>query len=120
MYLYVEQWNVTQKWMNLSKDQRRDYMAKVAEKMGDLEKAGIENLGWFLNDEHTPHRSDYRYTAVWKFPTVEDVKKFEKGIDEAEWHKYFSQENSRGEIIPFNKAIDFLVNLEKRATSLND
>lgn len=121
MYLYVEQWNVTQKWMDLSKEERRDYMGKVSESMeGFLNEAGIENLGWALNDEHTPYRSDYRYMAIWKMKNLEDVEKFEKGIKESGWHKYFSQHNSRGEVIPLNSAIEFLVDLEKNATSLED
>ena len=120
MYLYVEQWNVTTKWMNLPKEDRRAYMNKVLGAIADLEKAGIENLGWALNDEHTPYRSDYRYIAVWKVPSLDDVKLFEKGVEEAHWHKYFSQRNSRGKIITLNEAVDFLVNLEKHSTSVID
>ncbi len=118
MYLYLEEWNVTQKWMDLSKEDRRAYMDKVGEAINDLSKAGVENIGWAMNDEHTPYRSDYRYMAVWKIPTLEVVERFEKGIEEAKWHKYFSQVNSRGKIIPLTEAVDFLVNLEKHSTSL--
>ena len=118
MYLYVEQWNVTQKWMDLSKDERRDYMRKVEGAIKDMEAGGVENLGWGLNDEHTPYRSDYRYMAVWKVPSLDVVEKFEKGIEEAHWHKYFNQVNSRGKIVPLKDAIDFLVNLEEHSTSI--
>ncbi|MGB7843630.1 MAG: DUF6616 family protein [Salinimicrobium sp.] len=118
MYLYVEQWNVTQKWMDLSKEDRRDYMNKVKDAIKDMESAGLENLGWGLNDEHTPYRSSYRYMAVWKIPDLEMVKKFEKGIEEAHWHDYFNQVNSRGKIVPLNDAIDFLINLEEHSTSI--
>ncbi len=118
MYLYVEQWNVTQKWMELSKEDRRAYMNKVGEAINDLKKAGVENLGWAMNDEHTPYRSEYRYMAVWKLPTLEDVKRLEQSIEEAGWHKYFSQVNSRGKFIPLNEAIDFLVNLKSDSTSI--
>ncbi|WP_029034346.1 DUF6616 family protein [Salinimicrobium terrae] len=120
MYLYVEQWNVTKEWMDLSKEDRRSYMNKVKDGIQEMSRAGLENLGWALNDEHTPHRSDYRYFAIWKLPSLEAVEELEKGIEEAGWHKYFSQVNSRGKIIPFNEAIDFLVNLEKNSTSILD
>lgn len=118
MYLYVEQWNVTKKWMDLSKEDRRAYMNKVNNAITEMSRAGIENLGWALNDEHTPYRSDYRYMAVWKLPSAETVEKFENGITEAGWHDYFSQVNSRGKLIPLHDAIDFLVNLEKNSTSI--
>lgn len=120
MYLYVEQWNVTQKWMDLSKEERRDYMNQVGAAINDLQKNGVENVGWALNDEHTPHRSDYRYMAVWKIPSLDFVERFEKGIEEAHWHRYFSQRNARGKVIPLNEAIDFLINLEEHSTSITE
>ena len=118
MYLYIEQWNVTQKWMDLSKEERRSYMDKVGGAISEMSRSGVENLGWALNDEHTPYRSDYRYTAVWKMPSKDHVEQLEKDLQQADWHKYFSQVNSRGKIIPVNEAIDFLVNLEKHSTSI--
>lgn len=120
MYLYVEQWNVTQTWMDLSKEDRRAYMNKVGEAINDMKKDGVENLGWAMNDEHTPYRSDYRYMAIWKLPSLEHAKKFEHGVEEADWHKYFNQVNSRGEIMPLHEAIDFLVNLEEHSTSITE
>lgn len=120
MYLYVELWNVTQEWMDLSKEERRNYMKKVGGAINELQKNGVENVGWALNDEHTPHRSDYRYMAIWKIPSLDLVEKFERGIEEAHWHDYFSQRNARGKVIPLNDAIDFLVNLEENSTSLLD
>ena len=120
MYLYVEQWNVTQKWMDLSKEERRDYMNKAGGAITEMTKAGVENLGWALNDEHTPYRSDYRYVAVWKMPNKDHVEKLEKALQDAGWHNYFSQVNSRGKIIPVNEAIELMVNLEKHTTSILD
>lgn len=118
MYLYVEQWNVTKAWMDLSKEERRSYLDKVSSAIGEMSRGGLENLGWAMNDEHTPYRSNYRYMAVWKLPSLEAVESLEKGIDEAGWHDYFSQVNSRGKILPLNEALDFLVNLEKTSTSI--
>lgn len=120
MYLYVEQWNVTKDWMDLSKEDRRDYMNKVKGAIDEMSRDGVENVGWAMNDEHTPYRSDYRYFAIWKLPNLEAVEQFEDGIEEAHWHKYFSQVNTRGKLLPLNEAIDFLVNLEKHSTSILD
>lgn len=120
MYLYVEEWNVTKKWMDLSKEDRRAYFDKVGSGINELMEAGVENVGWALNDEHTPYRSDYRYMAVWKMPSKDYVEKLEKAVADAGWHDYFSQVNSRGKILPLNEAIDFLINLEKNSTSILD
>ena len=118
MYLYVETWNVTQKWMDLSKEDRRAFLDKVNEGIKELMGAGVENVGWAMNDEHTPYRNDYRYTSVWKMPSIEMVEEFEKAVADSGWHDYFSQANSRGQILPMATAIDTLVNLEDNSTSL--
>ena len=118
MYLYIETWNVTQKWMDLSKEERKSYLDKVAEGIKELTAAGVEILGWAMNDEHTPYRSDYRYMAVWKMPSIETVEELEKAVADAGWHDYFSQANSRGKLLTMPTAIDTLVNLEDNSTSL--
>ncbi|WP_424492868.1 DUF6616 family protein [Salinimicrobium sp. GXAS 041] len=120
MYLYVELWNVTQEWMDLSKEDRRAYMSKVSGGMKELSAQGIENVGWAMNEEHTPYRSDYRYMAVWKMPSLDHVERLEKAVEEAGWHKYFSQVNARGQVIPLSQAMENLINLEKHSTGLLD
>ncbi|HET8753603.1 MAG TPA: DUF6616 family protein [Salinimicrobium sp.] len=118
MYLYVEQWNVTQKWMELSKQERADYFEKIGPGIEELMKLGVENVGWAMNDEHTPYRGDYRYMAVWKMPSLDAVEKLEDAVADMGWHEYFSQVNSRGKIMPLPEAIDFLINLDAQSTSI--
>ncbi len=120
MYLYVELWNVTQKWMDLSKEERGEFFNKAGAGITKLMNSGVEVTGWAMNDEHTPYRSDYRYMAVWKLPSEESVKDLEKAVADSGWHDYFSQVNARGQIIPMEDAINRLINLEKTSTSLTD
>lgn len=120
MYLYVELWNVTQRWMDLSIEERTNFFDKLGPGINDMLNNGIEVTGWALNDEHTPYRSDYRYMAVWKMPTLQDVEQLEKAVADSGWHEYFSQVNARGEIMPLNDVIGKLINLEKQSTSLLD
>ena len=120
MYLYIELWNVTQKWMDLSKEERRSYLSKVRTGMKELTDAGVENVGWAMNDEHTPHRSDYYYMAVWKMPSREYAEKLEKAVSDAGWHDYFSQVNSRGEIVPLDQTMEKLVDLKSSATGIKE
>lgn len=79
---------------------------------------GVEVTGWAMNDEHTPYRSDYRYMAVWKIPSLELVETLEKAVADAGWHNYFTQVNARGQIIPLDQAIDNLINLKAQSTSI--
>tara|TARA_R100001369_G_scaffold29172_1_gene52397 strand:+ start:88603 stop:88824 length:222 start_codon:yes stop_codon:yes gene_type:complete len=73
-----------------------------------------------MNDEHTPYRSDYRYMAVWKIPSLDLVEKLEKSVADSCWHDYFSKLNAKGKLIPLNEAIGNLINLEKQSTTLTD
>ena len=120
MYLYIEMWNVTQEWMDLSKEERGEFFNKAGEGITKLMNSGVEVTGWAMNDEHTPYRSDYRYMAVWKLPSLESVEQLEKAVADSGWHKYFSQVNARGQIMPMDEAISKLINLEKSSTSLLD
>jgi len=119
MYLYIEMWNVTTKWMKLDHDERRKLMDNMHGRIKNMKASGVENLGWARNDEHTPYRSDYRYMTVWKMPSVEEVKVLESNLEKVGWYDYFSQANSRGEIISQDNAIDFLVNIEETSTSMS-
>lgn len=118
MYLYVEMWNVTQKWMKLPKEERKELLTQMQERIDHLRSLGVENVGWGMNDEHTPYRGDYRYMAVWKIPSITEVKLLEESLEKAGWYQYFSQANSRGKIMSIAEATDFLLNLEENSTSL--
>lgn len=120
MYLYVEMWNVTKKWLKLSTEERRGVFNKMDARIGELKALGVENLGWARNDEHTPYRSDYRYLCVWQMPSVKEAEILEDNLKKAGWYTYFSQVNSRGEVISRDHAKDFLINLKETSTSFLD
>lgn len=98
MHLYVELWKEKPEWLALSQQERQDYMANIGPAIEDLAKAGVEVVGWGLNDSETPHRGDYRYLAVWKMPDKALVERFERAVEQAGWHNYFEQINCRGEL----------------------
>ena len=98
MYLYIELWKAKSEWLELSQKEREEYMSQLGPAIEGLTKAGVEVVGWGLNDAETPYRGDYRYLAVWKMPDKELVRKFEEAVEQAGWHKYFEQINVRGEL----------------------
>ena len=99
MYLYLELWNPTDAWLALSEDERNDYMEQVGPSIGQLTDAGVELIGFAMNDEDTPHRAAYRYLAAWTMPGREQVDLLEGILDEAGWHDYFEQVNGRGTLV---------------------
>ena len=111
MYLYIELWKAKQEWLDLSQKERGDYMSQLGPTIEGLAKAGVEIVGWGVNDAETPYRGDYRYLAVWKMPNKDLVQQFEETVEQAGWHKYFEQINVRGELLTPETVIGDLINL---------
>lgn len=111
MYLYVELWKVKPQWLALSQQERGEYMSKLGPAIEGLAKAGVEIVGWGLNDSETPYRGDYAYLAVWKMPNKELVHQFEETVEQAGWHEYFEQINLRGELLTPEAVIGDMINL---------
>jgi hypothetical protein len=90
MHLYAELWKAWPKWLALAVGERKQYFDNVGTEIQKLTDAGVEVVGFAINDEDTPNRGDYRYLAVWKMPSLE----------QSGWYEYFEQVNARGELIP--------------------
>jgi hypothetical protein len=86
-------------------------VAQLGPAIGELLGAGIELVGFALNDQDAPHRADYRYLAVWKMPSEELVHRLEAAIEQAGWHNYFEQVNAKGTIISPQEALGDMMNL---------
>ena len=112
MYLYVELWKPREAWMALSIQERSSYMSQLGPAMGDLMKAGVELIGWSLNDSETPYGADYRYIAVWKMPSQDAVRQFEQVVEQTGWHRYFEQVNARGKLVSPDPVIANMIKLE--------
>ena len=116
MHLYVELWNARPEWLALSEGARQNYIAQVGPGIKKLGEAGVELGGFALNDPDTPHRSAYRYLAVWKMPGGRSqVRLLEQILDEAGWHDYFEQVNARGELVEPQVVLKDMVRLSEAA-----
>ena len=111
MYLYVELWKAKSEWLELSQEERQEYMSQLGPAIESLAKAGVEIVGWATNDSETPYRGDYGYIAVWKMPDKGLVQQFEETVEQAGWYKYFDQINARGELGTPESVIGDMVNL---------
>ncbi len=111
MHLYVELWKARPEWLALSVEERQQYFDKIGAEIQKLTEAGVEIVGFAINDEETPHRGDYRYLAVWKMPSLEQVEMLERSVEQAGWHEYFEQVNARGELIPPPQALEDMASL---------
>lgn len=111
-HLYVELWNPKQAWMDLSAEERQAFFDKVGGEIQKLTEEGIEIVGFAVNDDETPYRSDHKYMAVWKMPSKEHVEMLEESVSQAGWYNYFEQVNARGELLSPPAALEDMVKFE--------
>lgn len=109
MYLYIELWKPRQKWLDMSEQERSDYVAGIGPEIEKLTERGVELVGFALNDEETPHRADYRYIAAWKMPDKSLVEDLESSVEGAGFHDYFEQVNGRGRLLSPEDALGDMI-----------
>ena len=83
MYLYVELWKPRAAWRSLGATERRQFVDGIGPAIGQLTGAGIELLGFAVNDDDTEYRADYPWIAVWRMPTKALAVTLERAVIEA-------------------------------------
>ena len=96
MITYIELWKAKQAWMDLSTEERGNYMAALGPAIQQLMENGVQIVSWGTNDASTFSKADYDYFAVWTFPNSEAARGFEKLVEGAGWYHYFDQINLMG------------------------
>lgn len=96
MITYIELWKAKQEWINLSTEERGNYMNALGPAIQQLMENGVQIVSWGTNESSTFSRGDYDYFAVWTFPTTEAAQGFEKIVEGAGWYNYFDQVNVMG------------------------
>jgi len=92
----IEIWNAKPAWLQLSVEERGDYMGKVGSAMEQMASNGIKALTWSFNDPATDEKADYDYFALWTFPSQELADGFFATVKGAGWYNYFDQVNLMG------------------------
>ncbi|RYD90134.1 MAG: hypothetical protein EOP50_16460 [Sphingobacteriales bacterium] len=96
MITYIELWKAKQAWLDLSKEERGNYMGALGPAIQQLLENDVQILSWGRNEAGTFSRADYDYFAVWTFPNSEAAQGFEKIVEGAGWYNYFEQVNVMG------------------------
>ena len=96
MITYIELWKAKQAWIDLSKEERGNYMGSLGPAIQHLLDSGVQIVSWGTNDADTFSKCPYDYFAVWTFSNTESARDFEKMVEGAGWYTYFDQVNLRG------------------------
>lgn len=97
MITFIELWKAKSAWLELSQQQRAEYMTALGPAIQQLTEQGTQIVSWGRNDGDTSHRADYDFFSVWNFPSLEAAAGFEQIVEGAGWYGYFDQVNARGE-----------------------
>lgn len=96
MECFIEMWTAKEAWLNMSKEERVEYVTQIGPHIQSMLEQGVEIVSWGENCKDTSHRANYDFFGVWKFPNAEIKKEFEAVVMEAGWYNYFHQENLSG------------------------
>ena len=110
MKTYIELWKAKGAWLNLSKEERGNYMNGLGPAIQQLLDNGVQIISWGVNEDPTK-RVDYDFFAVWTFPNTESAKQFEQLVEQVGWHNYFDQVNAMGDASSPQDVIPKMINL---------
>lgn len=111
MIYFIEIWNAKQAWLDLSMEERGNYMNQVGSHIQGLLDKGVKVLTWSNNTQETTHRANYDYFAIWTFPDQATADGFQALVEGAGWYNYFEQTNLMGKEASVESVIGQLVQL---------
>ncbi|XUL93934.1 DUF6616 family protein [Streptomyces galilaeus] len=94
--VFVELYNYRPEWSALDEEQRSGVVFGVMNALTDLQKQGVEIIGYGSNDPGTDRRAPYDFFCVYRVPDVAAQRQFEAGIAASGWYDYFNQVNISG------------------------
>ena len=96
MIVFIELWKATEKWKNLAKEDRVDYLAQMQPTIPKFLEQGATIFAWGHNDKISDYKAEFDYYAVWTFPNEDLLNEFKSPLTQANWYHYFNQVNVCG------------------------
>lgn len=112
MKVFIELWRARESWVELSPEQRGEWMQSVGPSIQTMLGAGVAYVGGGrteAGDERCDTSHDY--FAVWTVPDEDVRRAFESAIEQSGWYDYFEQVNVTGESADLEPLIGLLVEL---------
>ena len=94
--IFVELYNYGPAWGKCSENERTDFVKKVIEAVNGLKSAGVDVIAYGKNSYETDRRAPYDFFCVYRVPSAELQREFERQITASGWYNYFEQVNISG------------------------
>jgi hypothetical protein len=111
MSVFIELWRARDSWIELSPEQRGEWMQSVGPSIQAMLEAGVVYVGGGRTEGGGHRDSSYDFFAVWTASDENVRKAFEGTVESSGWYDYFEQVNVTGESIELEALIGLLVGL---------
>ena len=101
----VELYNYGPAWAKRSENERTDFVNTVIEAVNRSKSAGVEVIAYGKNSLETHRRAPYDFFCVYRVPSAEFQREFERQITASGWYDYFEQVNIGGPAEDFAAAL---------------
>jgi hypothetical protein len=112
MKVFVELWRARDSWVELSPEQRGEWMQNVGPSIQAMLGAGVAYLGGGRSEAGDQYRATtHDFFAVWTVRDDNVLRMFESAIEQSGWYDYFEQVNVTGESVELESLIGLLIEL---------
>ena len=94
--IFIELYNYRPAWAKSPESERTDFAKKVVEAVKGLKSAGVDVVAYGMNSPETDRRAPYDFFCVYRVPSVEVQREFERQVAASGWYDYFEQVNISG------------------------
>ena len=94
--IFIELYNYGPAWGKHPENERIDFVKKVVEAVNGLKSAGVDVIAYGKNSHKTDRRAPYDFFCVYRVPSAEFQREFERQITASGWYNYFEQANISG------------------------
>jgi hypothetical protein len=99
--VFVELYNYNASWANVPEAERTQFVKKIIDAVSGLKSAGVDVIAYGMNSVKTDRRAPYDFFCVYKVPSVEFQREFERQVAASGWYDYFDQANVSGDLQDF-------------------
>ena len=112
MHHLIELWSPKTKWLNMSPNDRREYLGQVVTGISGFLQEGLQLHATGLSRRDLANSAPYQFFLVWDSPSEDLIGRFMTELQRLDWFQHFDQVNTSGENIGLEALLDAHSNLQ--------
>ena len=111
--IFIELYNYGPAWGKCSENERTEFIKKVIDSVNGSKSAGVDVIAYGKNSHKTDRRAPYDFFCVYRVPSAELQREFERNISASGWYNYFEQVNVSGPAEDFAAALSSKIKMDR-------